>query len=201
MFISPSVLKKHLKKAYNYGVHIGSLDDGIVITNGHFFIWIDYLKVPNEIKAIVAEFIGIIPDANAGMFKASKDEPFAQAELDIDYTDILNGVLRCRSETINTKIIIDSYGSLIRLYQNSDFNTIIAASEGYIDLFDSDKCDYDHGETRPNMTPYTDNNNTLLYWRNDACKLIILPVDMSANKPFAVITSAMQAVDFEEVSG
>lgn len=200
MFISPGNLKKQLKKSYTGGVHIGSIFDGLVISQGHFIVWIQYDKVPNEIKAIVAEFLGIIPGKNEGMFSARKDVPYAQSELASNYESFLEGVRHCKCETVKTKIVIESSYQDAELFQNKDFDTIFGINVDYLALFDPTKCDSENGETSPNNTPYTSNDNKMFYWVNDACKLIVLPVDFRANKTFLAIKDALEKIDFEEVN-
>lgn len=199
MFINPSILKKHLKKAYHTGVHIGSIDDGLVISQGHFIIWIDYRKVPNDIKAVVVEFLGIIPDENSGMFKASKTEPFAQGEIADEYITFLDNVPYLKYKTLNTNIMLNDYGKVFQIYKNEDSKTTLAADVDLIELFDTGKCDFDHGEIYPNDEPYTNDYNSMLYWVNDACKLIIFTADMTKNELYKEISATLSAFNFKEV--
>ena len=192
MFIGTSVLKKHMKKAYDTGfLHIGNKEEGLYICTGHIAVWIDNEYIPNKVKALVMEFAGTMPDTDA-VFKVSKAEPIPQYELDQEIFYLSNMWNRYKIPCTRTKVHLDLCG-LHEVFQNNGTKTLYIVPDTYLDLIDLGEIDYDY-ENLP-TGPSTMLGGQFM-WSNATCKLLITASKMPEDNK---VLENLKIINFEEV--
>lgn len=192
MFINPSALKKQIKKIYNTGgVRFGYQNGGVVVIAGYWMAWFSDKNMPNNIKAIVTEFLGFVPN-EPSLYFVSKDKPMAQHELD-DHKYALDTFIKLglKSST-DTKVCIDRGIAWYRIYQNDDSKNLICMNEELLTLYDLNQIDFDNGETRPDEHLVTFDGS--LFYKNETCQLLLLPSKLADSE----LLRAMSNIDFKK---
>lgn len=192
MFVSTSVLKKHMKKAYDTSsLHIGNKEEGLFISAGRISVWIDKEYIPNKVKALVMEFAGILPNTDA-VFKVSKADPTPQYELDQEYFYLRDMWNKYKIPCTRTKVHIDLCESHEVLQNNKSKNLSIVRDDN-LALIDLGEIDYDY-ENLP-TGPSTMFGGQFM-WSNATCKLLITASKMPEDNK---VLETLQLINFEEV--
>lgn len=192
MFISTSVLKKHMKKAYDTGfLHIGNKEEGLLISTDRIAVWIDSEYIPNKVKALVMEFAGTMPDTDA-VFKVSKAEPTPQYVLDQDYFYLRNMWNNYKTPCTRTKVHIDLCESH-EVFQNNKSMKLSIVRDDCLDIIDIGEIDYDY-ENLP-TGPSTMLGGQFM-WSNATCKLLITASKMPEDNE---VLKSLQLINFKEV--
>ena len=173
MFLHLSNLKKQMKKAYTDGkLDIGNINDGLLISNGHFMIWIDNNYISNTVKSLVVLFAGIMPKKNE-LFTVSKHEKDPQYKLSDTYNKALfRGNLMDKLITIPITLN-ENYE--IKLMQGPD-RVIYGVNLEYLTLVDIEACDFDAGENAPTGPCFSGDITDGIYWYNGIGTVMIMPL-------------------------
>lgn len=192
MFINPSALKKQIKRVYNtVGVRFGYQDGGVVVIAGYWIAWFDSRNIPNNIRAVITEFLGFVP-YEPGLFYVSKDKPMAQVELEDDKYNIQSHIKFGFKRSTDTKVCIDRGIAKYRVFQNDDNKSLICMNEELLSLYDLDQIDFDNGETSPEEHLVTFTNE--LFYYNSTCKLLLLRTKLAECE----VLRQLELIDFEE---
>lgn len=192
MFISTSVLKKHMKKAYDTGfIHIGNKEEGLFISTGHIAAWIDNEYIPNKVKALVMEFAGTMPDIDS-VFKVSKADPTPQYELDQEYFYLRDMWNKFKIPCTRTKVHLDLSESH-EIFQNNKSKNLSIVRDDNLALIDLGEIDYDY-ENLP-TGPSTMFGGQFM-WSNATCKLLITASKMPEDNE---VLENLKLINFEEM--
>lgn len=193
MFLAFSKLKKNIERAYKSKVTIGCINEGIVISDGASIVWVNSVTAPNELKALVVQYLGYIPK-DGQVYEVGKDIP-AQVVLEDSFANIFKKY-KNEADTLlkATPLIISAYGNR-RIMQNENTGEIMLIDEGYFQVIDKTVIDFGN-ETEPDG-PLTiqgiEPNANGLYWANEECIYIVMPLQKNEENDFYTV---MKKIDF-----
>lgn len=192
MFINPAALKRQIKKVYNTsGIRFGYQNGGVVVIAGYWIAWFDSRNIPNNIRAIITEFLGFVP-SEPSLFFVSKDKPMAQFEIDDEKYNILTFTRLGFKSSTDTKVCIDRGIARYRIFQNNDSKTLICMNEELLSLYDPEQIDFDNGETRPDEHIVTYDGS--LFYKNSSCQLLLLRSILAESE----VLRQLELINFEE---
>lgn len=194
MFIDEKKLATQMKQAYKDKLIIGDLEEGLMISNAHWLLWIDNDHVSNKVKALVVEYAGLMPGYGQ-VFSVSKAEPNPQFMIDADYIiGIIQGHKNAYDNYTITPILLSGYKD-IRLLQHNTTKLIHAIDQEYLSLIDKSKIDYEIESEPVGPCSRTSTGNEF-YWYNGICIYFVLPVGLRDND--IAVGKALTIIDFSK---
>lgn len=174
MFLHLGRFTKQVKEAYkSYRLDIGNINDGMLISSGHWMVWIKNQHVSNEIKAVVMLLAGTLPKPGE-MFTVEKDKADPQYKIVDGY--FLRYILRndLYLKLVVTPILLTENHD-IRMIQGPD-RQIHGINQEFLDMVDKEEIDFDAGEGTPTGPCFNGDINQGVYWYNDFGMVMICPV-------------------------
>lgn len=194
MFIDEKKMGTQMKKAYKDKLIIGDIEEGLVISNAHWLLWIDNDYVSNKVKALVVEYAGLMPGYGQ-VFSVSKAEPNPQFMIDVDYIiNIIQGHKNAYDNYMVTPILLSGHKD-IRLLQHNKSKEIYAIDQECLSLVDKSKIDYEI-ESEPLGPCSRTSTGNEFYWYNGICIYYVLPIGLKDND--VAIGKALKNVDFSK---
>lgn len=190
MFINTKVLSKLMKNAYKAQLKVGCLNDGLVLIGGHWAIWFADENVPNKVKALVIELAGDLPKPGC-LFKICKEFPEPQYELVTeDISSIFDGIAGAVNKLNVSPLVLTSWRNTRLLQATDETQSIVELEEVLFSLIDKSEIDLNI-EGEPIGPCYCFYPHGPIYWYNEQCKLMVLPVKERANRLFRALSGVV----------
>ncbi|QHQ61366.1 hypothetical protein Ana3638_11765 [Anaerocolumna sedimenticola] len=194
MFINPTHLKKLMTAAYKGGgIRIGYFDEGYIIIAGTWMVWLDVNYIPNKVKAIIMELAGVLPEEDT-VFIVSKEKPMPQTEMDIhSYFHINTLEKEAKYPVTLSNVLLDKHFNVYRLMQVNESKQLVMMDMNHLNLIDLNEIDYDQENTLSG--PCTNFGQSMYFWRNATCTLLLMGTAVPAENP---VITALSVIDFEK---
>lgn len=183
MFISSKKLTKVMKKSYKgVGLFLGSIEGHLIVSNGFIAVSHESEKADNVLKAAFVEYLGFIPEEDCYYYiqKDVKNPQGRMTEAD-EIIHLLKKYWDAEFKAFQTPI---DYNGL-RLYQSGHGN-IFGMDPEYLQTIDKTLIEYGE-ESEPTGPCYIQNPMEGIYWHNDFCTLVVLPVEVGDEKLLGVL--------------
>jgi len=174
LFLHIGRFTKQVKEAYkNYRLDIGNINDGLLISSGHWLTWIKNQHVSNEIKAVVMLLAGTLPKPGE-MFTVEKDKQDPQYKIVDDYFYRYISRTDLYLKLVVTPVMLTEMHD-IRMIQGPN-RQMYGIYQEFLDMVDKEEIDFDAGEGTPTGPCFTGDINQGIYWYNDFGMVMILPI-------------------------
>jgi hypothetical protein len=183
MFVDSKKLTKVMKKSYKgIGLFLGFKDGNLLISNGFIAVSQESGRADNVLKAAFVEYLGFIPEDDC-YFYIQKDIKNPQGRM-TEVDEIVNLLEKYWDAEIKAFPTPIDYRGL-RLYQSGHGN-IFGLDPEYLQVIDKSLIEYGE-ESEPTGPCYIQNPMGGIYWHNDYCTLVILPVVVGDEKLLDVL--------------